>query len=128
MLRIYRLTSTSAVTAVGQATTTVVNKGRIKQIALIVAPANCTATGNISSEIALNNSNNGNATVASLQSTDNLLARGSVGMAVGTGCVVLPQRVDLNRPVNPGDILCINVIATGTFSSCFHCYDVYVEE
>lgn len=128
MLRVYRLTSSSAVTAVGQASTTIVNKGRIKQISAICSPGQCTAGGNISAEVALNNSNNGNATVASLQSTDNLLHRVGVTLANALAPNSISSVIQLNRPVTPGDVLCINVIATGTFAAAFHMFDVFVEE
>lgn len=127
-LRVYRLTSTSAVTALGQGSTTVVNSGRIKQITAFCSHGGATGAGNITSELALNNSANGNSQISSLQSTDNLLAR--IGMASGVaGSSATPTlKLDMNRPVRPGDVMCINVLATGTFTSAIHAYDVYVEE
>lgn len=127
-LRIYRLTSTSVATALGQAATTVVNKGRIKQIVGILSTANCTATGNIAVELALNNSGNGNASISSLQSTDNLLVRNQLSQVTGQPSFPCVVRVDMNRPVSPGDVFGINVITTGTFGSGMTAYDVYVEE
>lgn len=127
-LRIYRLTSASAVTALGQGSTTIVNSGRIKQITGFTGTGGCSVAGNITSELALNNSANGNSQISSLQSTDNLLARNGLASGVAGSQPGVSLKIDMNRPVRPGDVLCINVLATGTFASAIHAYDVYVEE
>lgn len=127
-LRIYRLTSTATATALGQAATTIVNKGRIKQICVVHGQSGPGAgTARVSSELAMNNSGNGNSEISSLQSTDVLLARTSCTTQAATASNIA-FKVDMDRPVTPGDVLSINILATAAPTANFMAYDVYVME
>lgn len=128
-LRIYRLTSSSATTAVGQASTVVVAKGKIKQVVLNGAYNAGANIGRISFEAALNNTSNGNAETATGAPSEVLVARMNTGLTTNTAStnnMVVP--VDI--PVQPGNTLCINVMqASGTAPSvALHGVDFYVQE
>jgi len=128
-IRIYRLTSTSAATAVGQASTVVVARGKIKQVVLTGAYNGGAAGGRISFEVALNNTANGNAETATGAPSELLVARLNSGLttAVGTSNALV---VPCDIPVTPGNNLCINVMqATGTAPSvALHGADIMVME
>lgn len=85
-IRIYRLSSTQTNTAVGQATTVCIAKGRIKQVVMTstVTPNGATA-GRHSYEVALNNTANGNAESASGAPSQQLVARQSHSWPAGAG-------------------------------------------
>lgn len=129
-LRIYRLTSTSVVTAVGQAQTTIVAKGRIVgvNITSMSVGAAAAGAGRVSSEVALNNNVNGQAEQATQAPPEYLIARSTLANATGSKSETA-QFVPLNIPVIPGNFLCVNVLQTGGAPQyCLHGYDVYVQE
>lgn len=112
-IRIYRLTSTSTATAVGQATTVIVARGRIKQVVWTAANSGGAAMGRLSSELALNNTANGNAETATGAPSELLVAR--ISQATTTNAATaLAFTVPCDVPVMPGNQICINSLQTGT--------------
>jgi len=129
-IRIYRLTSISMVTAVGQASTVVVNKGRIKQVVMTGAYIVGAAAGRIAFETSLNNTANGNAETATGAPSENLIARMSTCVGLGSAVSNQSMVVPCDIPVTPGNNLCINVLqSSGTApSSGVHAVDLHVQE
>lgn len=128
-VRIYRMTSTAVTTSVGQATTTVVAKGRIKQVVLGQVLHGGANPGRVAFEVALNNTANGNAETATGAPSELLVAR-LANSAPGNGAVSNSLVVPCDIAVIPGNLLCINVLqAVGTAPSSGANYaDVHVME
>lgn len=129
-LKIYRLSSVSTVTAVGQSTNTIFANGKIVGI-------RCTAgvvpngAGRISAEVALNNNVNGNAEIGTgSASSDNLLTRMNVALGpAASPAFNLQDFVPMNISVSQGNILCINVLASGAApTNAFFGFDVLIME
>ena len=123
------MTSTAVTTSVGQATTIVVAKGRIKQVVLGQCLHGGAAAGRVAFEVALNNTANGNSETATGAPSELLVAR-LASSAPATGTVSNSLVVPCDIAVMPGNQLCINVLQpVGTAPSSGANYaDVHVME
>lgn len=131
-VRIYRLTSTQTNTSVGQASTVVVARGKIKQILLTSTMTPAAGAGRHSFELAVNNTANGNAETATGAPSEVIAARQSHSWPAGAGAVpmsALNTVIPCDIPVIPGNNLCINVLNTTTSPTlAFMGADVHVLE
>lgn len=128
-IRTYRLTSVTPTTVVGQALTNIIAKGRIVGVAACMSANGGASAGTCATELALNNNVNGNQTVVSGAPSENLLARLGLSASGAAASVALSQYLPSNRPVVPGNTLCINTSSLGTsLVQVTIMFDVFVEE
>lgn len=128
MLRIYRVVTTNTASGVGLGSNTVVAKGKIVGVRFSAAGVGGAGGGLYFTELAFNNTATNNATISGAPSEQ------IIGTAYITFTTTTPNQINgffpFNRPVQPGNILCINQTLSGTAASAYYvvCYDVLVEE
>jgi len=128
-IRIYRLTGTGLATATGVASTTVLQKGTIVGVAICGLFTVGAGSGRMSSELALNNTSNGNAETATGAPTENIVCRATQGAFAGAASAPVALYVPMDKPVSVGNVLCINQILTGNAPGTFMVgFDVFVKE
>lgn len=128
MIRTYRFTSTATASAVGQATTTIVANGVIVGVQAIADFAAGAGRGRLTAELALNNTAQSNAEVASGAPSEQLITR-IVSAATASATSTVNEFIPVNRRVQQGNQVCINLTAQGTApNSSLIGFDMFVNE
>lgn len=127
-IRIYRLTISNTAAGVGQASTTVIQKGTIVQVAAIGDFGAGAGRGRLTMELAINNTSQSQAETATGSVSEQMLARTMLSATASTTGTV-NQVYPVNRRIEQGNILCINTSQQGVAAnSVLAGYDVYVSE
>lgn len=127
-IRIYRLTIANTASGVGQASTTVIQKGTIVQVAAVGDYGAGASRGRLTMELALNNTSQSQAETATGSVSEQMLCRTVLASTASTTSTV-NHVYPLNRRIEQGNILCINTTQSGTAAnSVLAGYDVYVNE